>query len=154
MSIKATFKLQHPIGKGDWGKAFRDIERMVNNGELDPAKPYVLYFTTGKVVRTRSQNNYYWGVVVQTFADAVGMEADEVHDIWKRAFAGYRMVDFPGGKRRRVSNSTASMSKEDMSKYMEKCIGFCAENGVVIPNPDALTSEQHVDLVSRGVLKA
>ena len=154
MSIKAKFKLPAPASKGHWGCAFRDVERMIAAGELDAGKSYVLYLTDGKEVRTRSQNSYYWAVVVKTFADAVGMESDEIHDIWKRMFAGYRMHSFPGGKKRRVSNSTASMSKTEMALYMEKCIAFCAGENVPIPNPNALPDDVFVALVADGTLKA
>lgn len=152
--IKAKFKMPALLSNGHWASIQREVARMVNACEINPDAGYMLYLTDGRPVRTRSQNNYYWGVIVKTFADAVGMESDEVHDIWKRMFAGYRMMEFPGGKKRRVANSTASMSKNNMSLYIEKCIMFCAENGIVIPSPDAIPDGKYMSLVADGTMKA
>ena len=151
--IKAKFKMPALLSNGHWAGVQREVARMINAGEINPDAGYMLYLTDGRVVRTRSQNNYYWGVVVKVFAEACGMESDEVHDIWKRMYAGYRMHEFPGGKKRRVANSTASMKKSDMSIYIEKCIMFCAENGIVVPSPEAIPDDKYVALVADGTLK-
>lgn len=153
MSIKAKFKIPALLSDGYWAQVRREISRMIEAGEIDPAKGFTMYLADDKAVRSNNQNRFYWSVCVKTFADAVGMESDELHDIWKRMFAGYRMMDFPGGKRRRVANSTATMSVKAMSEYLEKCIAFSAENGVVIPDPQAIPAATYVALVADGTLK-
>jgi hypothetical protein len=153
MGIKAKFKLPSPTSKADWGKAFRDVERMVASKELKPDEGYMLYLTTGKPVRTTKQNSFYWAVVIKTFAEYIGYENDELHEIFKQMFAGYEMRPFPGFKRKKMPKSTSGMSKEEFSLYLEKCIKFCAEHGCNFPAPEAIPDDVNVELVSSGVLK-
>lgn len=152
--IKAKFKMPALLSNGHWAGVQREVARMINAGEINPDAGYMLYLTDGRVVRSRSQNNYYWGVVVKVFAEACGMESDEVHSIFKRMFAGYEMRPFPGGKRRKVEKSTTRMVKAEFSNYIEKCIAFCSEHGVFIPSPDAIPDDVFVSLVADGTLKA
>jgi hypothetical protein len=153
MSIIAKFKLPAPTSKADWGNAFRDIERMVAAGEIKPDATFMLYFTNGKEKRTTSQNSYYWGVILKVFSESIGYEPEQVHEIFKSKFAGYTFREFPGVKRKKIQKTTSGMTKEEMSVYIEKCIAFAAEWGIVIPSPTALKDEEFVELVATGVLK-
>lgn len=149
------FKMDMPslMANGPWARLHAETQKLLRDGSLKPDAEYRVYITDKKPVRTTAQHKYYWGVIVQTLVDASGMDSEAIHDIWKRMFAGHTMQPF-GGKRRKVVKSTTSMSRAEMSTYMERCIQFCAEQGLVVPCPEALTDEQNVHLVSEGVLKA
>jgi hypothetical protein len=151
--IKLAQNIPAILSKGYWERLQATVTALVEQGKIDPNKEYGLYITDKKAVRTTSQNNYYWGVVLTVFGDAIGEEAKAVHDIFKRMFAPYTMKLFPGGKKRRVVKSSSDMTVEEMSKYIERCIQFCAEQSIIIPSPEAIPDKQFVDLVSRGVLK-
>jgi hypothetical protein len=151
--IKLVQNVPAILSQPYWLRLHAQLEKLAAEGKLDPAKEYGLYLTDKKAVRTKSQNNYYWGVILTVFGDAIGEEPKAVHDIFKRMFAPYTMKLFPGGKKRRVVKSSSDMTVEEMSKYIERCIQFCAEQSIVIPSPEAIPDKQYVDLVSRGVLK-
>jgi hypothetical protein len=154
--IKHQIEAPSLLDNGVWKRAHTEVMAMLakgkENGGLDATKPYRIYITDGKLSRSPNQNRYYWGVVVKTFSDASGMEPEDVHDVWKRAYAGHRYEKWAGG-RRRVYNSTTAMKTADFAKYLDKVIQFCAENGVVIPHPERIPDEQLVELHSEGLLK-
>jgi hypothetical protein len=151
--IKLVQNIPAILNAAYWQRLQDTIAKLVAEGKINPGKEFALYITDKKAVRTKSQNNYYWGVILTVFGDAIGEEPKAVHDIFKRMFAPYTMKLFPGGKKRRVVKSSSDMTVEEMSKYIERCIQFCAEQSIVIPSPDSIPDKQYVDLVSRGVLK-
>lgn len=154
MAIKHTHEMPALLDKGSWKRLFENVMKKAEAGELDVSKPFRFYLTDTKVRRSLPQNRYYWGVVLTTFADACGYETEDVHEIFKRRFAGYTMKTFPGSKGRiKVPNSTSGMNKEEFGKYLDKVIQFCAEQGVPIAHPEALTDEQNIHLVSENLIK-
>lgn len=155
--IKLKIEAPSLADNGVWKRAHTEVMALLakpkEEGGLDASKPYRIYITDTKVGRTPAQHRYYWGVVVKAFSEASGMEPEDIHDVWKRAYAGHRYEKWGNG-RRRVYNSTTAMTVPEMGKYLDRVIQFCAENGVVVPNPERLTDEQMVALDSEGLLKS
>lgn len=81
--------------------------------------------------RSSPQNKYYWGVVIKMLSDWAGYEPEEMHEALKDRFLA--MPDARTGLR--VSHSTAKMTTEKFSEYIEAVKRFAAENGVNIPEP-------------------
>ena len=151
--IKLKMEMPGLLSDGCWARLRRTVEQKIQSGEINPALLHKIYLTDQRPVRTKSQNNYYWGVILKTFGDACGMELEEVHSIFKRMFAGYEMRPFPGGKRRKVEKSTTAMNTKEMSEYIEKCIMFCAQNGVPIPEPNAIPDGAYLEMIASGAIK-
>ena len=79
---------------------------------------------------TIPQNNWYWACVVGFPAWHFGYTKDEMHDAYKMMFLRKREIGKP-----ETIGSSASLSKEEFSEYVEKCRNFCAEQGIEIPDP-------------------
>lgn len=154
MAIKAKWNLPAPTHKASWATAFHAVEKLIAEGRINPEKGFVLYLTDGKVSRTSSQNAYYFGVIVKTMADASGVDSEDLHEIFKTKYAPFKMVEFIEGKRRKARKSTRDMTKEEFSVYIEKCIAFCSEYGIVIPSPERLSDSQYLECVADGIFKS
>lgn len=87
--------------------------------------------------RTERQHRYYFGVVVPLIAEHCGYEKDEMHDLLAMRFL--RMEDDPitGSPRRKHTPDTDT---KEFSDYLDSCIRFGAELGVVIPEPGAVAA--------------
>lgn len=83
--------------------------------------------------RSDRANRYYFGVVVKLMAEHCGYEVDEMHEAL--AFRFLRLEDDPitGSPRRQRTPKT---NTKEFADYVESCIRFGAELGVVIPGPN------------------
>ena len=83
--------------------------------------------------RSDQVNRYYWGVVVSMIADHCGYTKDECHDALKLKFLGSRPDENGLTKMR----STASLSKDEFSQYLNSVVQFAAISlSVFIPGPN------------------
>ncbi len=82
--------------------------------------------------RSEKQSRYYFGVVIAVIADHLGYEKDELHELLAMRFL--RLDDDPvtGSPRRKRTPKTDTA---EFSEYVEQCVRFGAELGVVIPAP-------------------
>lgn len=87
--------------------------------------------------RTNPQNRYYFGVVVPLIADSCGYEVDEMHELLAMRFL--RIEDDPvtGSPRRKHTPDT---NTKEFADYLDACIRFGAELGVVIPEPNTVAA--------------
>lgn len=85
-----------------------------------------------RYARSLKANAFYHAAVVQPLADHLGYEHDEMHEAL--AFHFLRIEDEPitGTPRRK---STRDLSTAEMADYVDRCIRFCAEHGVVVDDP-------------------
>ena len=83
-----------------------------------------------RLQRSLQANRYYFGVVVALIAEHCGYEKDEMHELLAMRFL--RIEDDPvtGSPRRQRTPHTDTT---EFSEYVERCIRFGAELGVVIP---------------------
>ena len=86
--------------------------------------------------RTISQNSWYWSCVVGIAAEHFGYEPDEMHEAYKFMFLRKHAEGKPETVR-----STVSLTTVEFSSYVEKCRQFCAEEGIVIPDPGEIDLE-------------
>lgn len=70
--------------------------------------------------RSLKENNYYWGVVLQTIADGTGYTPEEVHDAMRWKF-------LRKGQRFETVASTSSLSTYEFEEYLEKIRMFAAQ---------------------------
>lgn len=87
--------------------------------------------------RSRRQNAYYWGVVVPIYADYVGEEdPDDAHEDLKAEFSwSETFVDKQGREHRKIK-STAKMTTEEFSQYLERIWLWADKEGLRIPRPN------------------
>ena len=80
--------------------------------------------------RSLSQNAYYWGVVVELFAEHLGYEPEELHDALKIKFLTRRAeTPLP------TVASTADLDTAEFTDYIERVRRLAAEQGCYVPDP-------------------
>lgn len=83
--------------------------------------------------RSRNENNYYWGVIVQMIADHYGIMPEEVHHELKRMFL--RKDD--GTKPFAITRSTSELFTVEAEDYYAKCRMWAAQElQLYIPLPN------------------
>ena len=88
-----------------------------------------------KKQRTNSQNAYYWAVVVSVAGEHFGYDPDEMHEAFKFMFLKRDETGKPLTVR-----STTALGVAEFSDYVERCIRWCAEQGIVIPESTGVES--------------
>lgn len=91
-----------------------------------------------KKKRSNQQNKYYWAAVVGIPAKHYGYLPEEMHDAFKMIFLRCHEEGKP-----ETVKSTSSLSTVEFSEYVEKCQQWCAEQGLLIPDPEQLFLEQN-----------
>lgn len=86
----------------------------------------------GRRTRTDRQNAYYWGVVLEEFADFLGDTRDELHEALKFKFLG---LENPDGRLPRV-RSTASLTPKEFTFYIERVVHLAVDYGCYITPPE------------------
>jgi len=72
--------------------------------------------------RSIKSNRYYWGYVLQQIAEATGYTKDEAHDALK-----YQFLREDGDGPLMKVKSTADLSVEEFSEYLERVMVFGAQ---------------------------
>lgn len=99
---------------------------------LEPADP----------CRTNAANRYYWGVVVEAFASYLLDQGDAIHatraaemahEILKQKFLPKTFVDRTTGEALTVGGSSAELSVDEFSRYLDACSVWLGEMGIVLP---------------------
>jgi hypothetical protein len=90
--------------------------------------------------RRQKANRFYWAAVVKPIAEHIGHSSDQTHEILKYKFNSevVEMVDPATGEAEelRVPKTTAKLSVEDFSVYVDSCVMWAAEFlGIVIEDP-------------------
>jgi hypothetical protein len=91
-------------------------------------------------------HGYYRGGVLgecMEYEIFAGWEREEIHQHFARLFLKYRFTVKYIGKNGETSyvdgeriQSTADLSSKEMFEFCEKCIQWCAEQGIVIHSPE------------------
>ena len=104
-----------------------------------------LEFTVRKSIerRTNPQNRYFHGVVLSIAARTISengtpITAGQLKEAWKLMFSP---IDIPTqcGEFITIGKSTAEMDKEEFISFIDHCVAWCAEQGIVIPAPGEQT---------------
>lgn len=89
-----------------------------------------LYLRKRQQKRSHQANRFYWGYVLSEIADAAGMDKDETHEGLKYKY----LREDDGGPLVRVK-STADLSTEEFSVYVEQCMAFGAQTFGIVWEP-------------------
>lgn len=88
--------------------------------------------TLTRLKRSKQQNNYYWGVVIEILANEFGYTKDEMHDTIKFIF----MREEIPGKPIHVKSTTELDTKETEELYEKIRIWSATNYGIYIPLPN------------------
>lgn len=89
-----------------------------------------IYAQKRQTKRSHQANRFYWGYVLSEIADAADMTKDETHEGLKFKF----LREDGDGPLVRIK-STADLSTEDFSLYVEKCMAFGAQTFGIVWEP-------------------
>lgn len=85
--------------------------------------------------RSSKASRYYFGVVVKLLSDYTGYEPEEMHELLAMKFL--RTEDDPiTGAPRRLR--TPKLNTPEFATYVDQCIRFAAELGVVVPDANSV----------------
>ena len=87
-----------------------------------------------RLVRSLSQNKYYWGVVIEILSDYFGYDKEEMHEALKFKFLKkHEDTDLV------TVGSTAKLSTAEFTEYIDAIIRWSSvEYQVVIPGADGV----------------
>lgn len=122
-----TFKFSHSEFEGACKKLL---------GYIKPGNSYVVEIQRAASKRSLNQNKYYWGVIIDLFAQNTGYTKDESHQELAGMFLRYEShgKDFV--------RSTTSMTTLEFEQYADKCRLWMGENlGIHVPLPNEVTEE-------------
>src|SRR3990167_4162214 len=112
-------KIRYETEYNDWPKNQKDGD-------------YVLEIYRKNIKRSGQQNNYYWGVVLETISESIGHTSEELHEIFKRKFLPPQIVTYRG-KEIKMPNTTTKLSTIQFSEYLAKIFIEAGELGISIP---------------------
>lgn len=117
-------------------------EWQVRLGTLKGKGRYRIKFEPEGTSRSNQANRYYFGCVVaalQEYARQQGdvMDKDEAHETLKRECGLRReIVNYDTGHVLKSLKSWADYSTEEGAEYIDRCIGWLGQMGVVVPEPE------------------
>jgi hypothetical protein len=88
--------------------------------------------------RSKPQNNYYWGVVIDILSKEWGYTKEETHDLLKVQFLTEKNI----GKPDRIRSTTSLDTKEAEDYYFAIRQWAITEWGINIPEPNELENER------------
>jgi hypothetical protein len=83
--------------------------------------------------RTDNSNRYYWGVVIETIAEHLGYDKDDLHDALKFKFLSSKCYDEKGLL---MIGSTAKLTTDEFTQYINKIVIWAAQDlQIYVPDP-------------------
>jgi len=91
-----------------------------------------------KKKRSSEANRMYWAllnlIAEQLPVKGQGYTAATWHEFLKLRYLGAHDVMLPNGKTVHITVSTSALTNEEFGEYMDKCLAWAAEHGVVLPD--------------------
>ena len=85
--------------------------------------------------KTSQQLRYLWGIVYKLVSEHTGFTPEEVSEVYKKKFLSYEKEY--KGKIFTLTKGISSLTKREMSEFMEKVIQHAQEElQIIIPEPD------------------
>lgn len=105
-------------------------------GYIKPGNSYIIEIQWAKSKRSLNQNSYYWGVIIDLFAQNTGYSKDESHQELTSMFLKYEAHGKP------FVRSTTSLDTKEFEDYAEKCRVWMNDMlGIHVPLPNEVTEE-------------
>lgn len=116
-------------------RRYRELSKRLPDGDYD------ILIEKHRKAGSAKQRGYYFGVVVEAFADHWGVEADDAHELLKQ-HCNKKIVEVVNKETGVVEEvtigaSTAGFTSEQWTLYIERCQRWGATDwGFVVPAPD------------------
>jgi hypothetical protein len=105
---------------------------------LDLTKPWLVTVEQYRKRRSLSQNALLWkwhGEVIKAVGEHTGMDAEDLHEFFKRKFLTPRIVELNGEIVERYT--TTKLTTVEMSEFMTRIYAFVtSELGLLLPLPE------------------
>jgi hypothetical protein len=98
--------------------------------------PTIIKVERLKNSRSRNQNSYYWGVVLDVIANDTGHTQEELHQIFKKMFLP-KIFKKLGDKTVIINGSTTALSTDEFARYIDRIIAEVSQIGIAIPPAEA-----------------
>lgn len=144
------------LGKGQWQDVLVDMrkfEHLTHRGNIKDGKLVLnnpkwfkgmlqMYSDADVVVtlerkknsKSKEQQGYYWGIILQYISEYTGQSPEDLHDIFKAKYL--RRKKLWRGADMVTIGSTSRLSANEMSEFMQNVILEGNELGIEIPPPD------------------
>lgn len=112
-------------------------------------KPVNVKVSIARPERTVPQVAYLWGIAYKLIAEALGFDADEIHEYLCLQYFGAKEKRLPGNRKAEVPIRTTTVDEhgnrdvlegDEFWKFVEWIQRVGARHGVVIPDPDPAMS--------------
>jgi len=123
----------------------RQVKSNVIQGK--PIKDGVWDIKPPQSVRSLQLNRYYHGVVVNIFANELGYENEEMHELLKYQFL--REEKTIGDKEITITKSTAKLTNKEFIDYCKKIQTLAASYDIYIPDPNEADYDQIANYYKR-----
>ena len=110
----------------------RDRESFDNYAKTLQGSELEVIIRKRKSQRSSQQNRYYFGCVVKLIGEYCGYDTDDMHEALAMKFLRIEDCPITGVPRRKRTPKT---NTAEFAAYVDQCIRFGAELGVVIPEP-------------------
>jgi len=91
-----------------------------------------------KKKRSSESNRMYWAllslIAEQLPVKGQGYTAGTWHEYLKLRYLGAHDVMLPNGKTVHITVSTSALTNEEFGEYMDKCLAWASEHGIVLPD--------------------
>ena len=118
-------------GQLDFAPAVRWLMR-AHLLRMKPGTPIEVTLKRWRQKRSSQANRYYFGAVVPLIAEHCGYDKQEMHELLAMRFLRIEDDPITGAPRRK---STPDTESDEFAEYVDRCIQFGAELGVIIPEP-------------------
>jgi hypothetical protein len=106
---------------------------------------YNVFLSNQRLIRSKKQNAYYWGVLIKTIIEYTGHDKEEMHEILKVAH-NLKTFHKPGGGVIEYGGSTKLLNTKEFTVYIDKCRQWALnELAVYIPSPNEITDDMWVE---------
>ncbi len=109
--------------------------------DLDPDETWLVSVGVARHPRSEEQLGYYHGVVVRTFARETGNDEATVRHWWANKFLPKVVIKYPDGSTNVKDNKPEDCTMDVVAEFIDRCIAFAADWGVVIPPPRVQSPE-------------
>lgn len=122
-------------------------EWQVRLGTLKNHGRYRLSFEPEGNSRTSPQNRYYFGCVVSALEEYARLQGDvlgkdEAHETLKRECGlWHEIINFDTGVVLKTLKSWTEYSVEEGAEYIDRCVAWLGQMGVVVMEPDTYRME-------------
>lgn len=142
MAIKGKIIIDGTSGN-ELKRVFDKLKTLKSDGR------YRIFILDTKLLRSTSQNRYYWfGIGI--ISEHTGISTEDLHELLKHKFnlktsqLGNELIEY--------GSSTKLLNTLEMTQYIDKIRQWSQDTlNCYIPSPNEMTDESIIELINRGI---